>query len=114
MPAGLLQTIKNCPSTGNDIAGAVAAVGPYVTEFKVGNQVVTLHELSAPAGAYAEYALSSDHMTFHLGKNVTFEDAYNVEAIRSLQRRRIRATQPFPILMALKLAISISFSERNS
>ena len=78
MPAGLLHTIKGCPNSGDDMAGIVAAIGDEVVDFQVGDRVAALHQLGAPAGAYAEYALASDHMTFPLSKNFSFEDACTV------------------------------------
>ena len=43
---------------GDDIAGTVHAVGEGVTEFKVGDRVAAFHEMLAPGGSYAEYAVS--------------------------------------------------------
>ena len=60
-------------NTGDDIAGVVHSVGSNVVEFKRGDRVAALHEMRAPGGSYAEYAVSWDHATFHLPKTTTFE-----------------------------------------
>ena len=78
MQAGILTTISDCPNSGDDIAGIVEAVGSAVTEFRPGDRVAALHELGAPAGSYAEYALAWDWTTIHIGKDLSFEDAATV------------------------------------
>ncbi|KAI5210668.1 hypothetical protein E4T39_00002 [Aureobasidium subglaciale] len=74
MPAGKLVTISSCPNSGDDIAGIVTAVGSSVYEFRPGDRVAALHQLGAPHGAYAEYALVYDHTAFHIGER-SFEEA---------------------------------------
>lgn len=75
MPAGLLATIADCPNSGDELAGIVHAVGSSVTSFHVGDRVAALHQLGAPYGAYAEYALVWDHAAFHLPRDYPFEAA---------------------------------------
>ncbi|KAK5122948.1 fusarubin cluster-oxidoreductase [Meristemomyces frigidus] len=58
---------------GDDISGIVHAVGDNVSEFKPGDRVAAFHEMMAPGGSYAEYALSWAHTTFYLPKNTSFE-----------------------------------------
>ncbi|KAJ9131808.1 Protein TOXD [Pleurostoma richardsiae] len=60
---------------GDDIAGIVHKVGKNVTEFKPGDRVAAFHEMFAPGGSYAEYALAWQHTTFHIPKNTSFEAA---------------------------------------
>ena len=60
-------------NSGDDIAGVVHSVGSNVVEFKPGDRVAAFHEISAPGGSYAEYAVSWSHTTFHLPKKTTFE-----------------------------------------
>ena len=60
-------------NSGDDIAGVVHSVGSNVVEFKPGDRVAAFHEISAPGGSYAEYAVSWDHTTFHLPKKKSFE-----------------------------------------
>ena len=60
-------------NSGDDIAGVVHSVGSNVVEFKPGDRVAAFHQMGAPGGSYAEYAVSFDHATFHLPKNTTFE-----------------------------------------
>ena len=43
---------------GDDIAGTIYNVGEAVTEFQVGDRVAAFHEMLAPGGSYAEYAVS--------------------------------------------------------
>ncbi len=66
------STGKNL-NTGDDIAGVVHSVGSNVVEFKRGDRVAAFHQMMAPGGSYAEYALSWDHATFHIPKKTTFE-----------------------------------------
>jgi NADPH2:quinone reductase len=66
MPAGFLKTISDCPNSGDDLSGVVEAVGPAVTRFKPGDHVAALHQLGAPHGVYAEYALVKDFVCFHI------------------------------------------------
>ena len=58
---------------GDDIAGVVHTVGSNVVEFKPGDRVAAFHQMMAPGGSYAEYAVSWDHATFHIPKKTTFE-----------------------------------------
>lgn len=51
MATGNLMTIRECPNSGDDIAGIVEAVGGHVHDFRAGERVATLHELGAPFGA---------------------------------------------------------------
>ena len=85
MPASMLKTISHCPNSGDDVAGYVHAIGDNVTDFHIGDRVAALHELGAPGGSYAEYALAWDWTTFHLAQHVSFEEA---------------ATMPMAALMA--------------
>ncbi len=62
---------------GDDIAGVVHSVGSNVVEFKQGDRVAAFHEISAPGGSYAEYAVSWDHTTFHTPKKTTFEGQHS-------------------------------------
>jgi len=62
---------------GDDITGIVYAVGENVTEFKPGDRIAAFHELQAPGGSYAEYAVSLEHCTFHIPMKTTFEGEYS-------------------------------------
>jgi hypothetical protein len=61
-------------NSGDDIAGIVEAVGENVVEFKKGDRVAAFHEMMAPSGSFAEYALAWDYTTFHLPKKTSFEE----------------------------------------
>ncbi|KAK4539409.1 hypothetical protein LTR36_010972 [Oleoguttula mirabilis] len=69
------ENMPNHPPTnqGDDISGIVHAVGAHVSEFKPGDRVAAFHEMMAPGGSYAEYALSWAHTTFPLPPNTSFE-----------------------------------------
>ncbi|KAK7914012.1 alcohol dehydrogenase-like protein [Apiospora marii] len=60
---------------GDDIAGIVHEVGSNVTEFKKGDRVAAFHEMLAPGGSYAEYAVAHQHTTFHIPATTSFEAA---------------------------------------
>lgn len=68
--------IPNVPShnSGDDVAGTIAAVGEGVVEFKVGDRVAAFHEMMAPDGAFAEYAIAWSHTTFHLPNEISYEE----------------------------------------
>jgi NADPH2:quinone reductase len=38
-----------------------------------GDRVAAFHEMQAPGGSYAEYALAWEHTTFHLPPSTSFE-----------------------------------------
>ena len=63
---------------GDDIAGIVYSVGPDVTNFKPGDRVASFHEMLEPHGAFAEYAVGLEATTFHIPKNLSFEEAATV------------------------------------
>ncbi|KYG42477.1 hypothetical protein M433DRAFT_157846 [Acidomyces richmondensis BFW] len=63
---------------GDDISGIVEAVGHAVTEFKPGDRIAAFHEMMAPGGSYAEYALSWSSTTFHLPQNISFEEGATI------------------------------------
>ncbi|KAK7987147.1 hypothetical protein PG996_006252 [Apiospora saccharicola] len=60
---------------GDDIAGIVHEVGSNVTEFRKGDRVAAFHEMLAPGGSYAEYAVAHQHTTFHIPAKTSFEEA---------------------------------------
>jgi NADPH:quinone reductase len=55
-----LMTIRECPNSGDNIAGIIEAIEEGVYDFKVGDRIATLYELGTPFGAYAEYAIGYD------------------------------------------------------
>jgi NADPH-dependent curcumin reductase CurA len=61
-------------NSGDDISGIVEAVGANVTEFKKGDRVAAFHEMKAPHGSFAEYAIAWAYTTFHLPKKTSFEE----------------------------------------
>ncbi|KAK5164752.1 uncharacterized protein LTR77_009415 [Saxophila tyrrhenica] len=78
MPAGLLKTIADCPNSGDDLAGVVEKVGAEVASVKPGDRVAALHQLGAPYGAYAEFALVKDFVCFKIPDTTSFEEAATV------------------------------------
>lgn len=75
MPAGILKTLSNCPNSGDDLSGIVESIGSAVTSVKPGDRVAGLHQLGAPHGAYAEYALVKDFTCFRIPEKMSFEQA---------------------------------------
>ncbi|KAJ5593908.1 chaperonin 10-like protein [Penicillium hispanicum] len=63
---------------GDDIAGLVHSVGKNVTEFKPGDRVAAFHEIMTPGGSYAEYGLAWAYTTFHIPKDISFEEAATI------------------------------------
>jgi NADPH:quinone reductase-like Zn-dependent oxidoreductase len=69
---GLLRPKRKIP--GTELAGAIEAVGPAVTEFEVGDHVFGVS--SKTAGAHAEFVcLPEDAPLAHMPTGVTFEEA---------------------------------------
>ena len=58
---------------GDDISGFVHEVGEGVYEFQKGDRVAAFHEMKAPGGGYAEFAVSWASTTFKLPESTTFE-----------------------------------------
>lgn len=53
-------------------------MGTNVWEFKKGDRVASFHEMKAPGGSFAEYALGWQHTTFHIPHNISFEQASTI------------------------------------
>lgn len=51
------------------------SVGSNVWEFKPGDRVASFHEMMTPGGSFAEYAVGTQHTTFHIPQNISFEEA---------------------------------------
>jgi len=60
-------------NSGDDIAGVIHAVGSNVVEFHPGDRVAAFHQMRAPHGSFAEYAVSWAHTTFHIPEKTRFE-----------------------------------------
>jgi NADPH2:quinone reductase len=65
-------------NSGDDIAGTVHSVGSNVYEFQPGDRVAAFHEMRTSGGSFAEYAVAWQHTTFHIPKQVTFEEAATI------------------------------------
>jgi NADPH:quinone reductase-like Zn-dependent oxidoreductase len=62
--------MKKPHNSGDDIAGIIEKVGDNVTEFKPGDRVAAFHEMLAPHGSFAEYAIARAYTTFHLPRRL--------------------------------------------
>ncbi|KAK4177285.1 chaperonin 10-like protein [Triangularia setosa] len=60
-------------NAGNDITGIFESVGSRMFEYKSGDRVAAFHLMAGSRGAYAEYAIASFSIKFHLPPNVSFE-----------------------------------------
>jgi len=67
--------MNNPHNSGDDIAGVVHSVGSKVYEFSPGDRVAAFHEMRAPHGSFAEYAVAWAHTTFHIPATLGFEEA---------------------------------------
>jgi len=63
---------------GDDFAGVVHEVGAGVTGFQPGDRVFALHEVQAPYGSFAEYAVAWAYTTCLLPTNTPFEEAATI------------------------------------
>ncbi|KAK7204337.1 chaperonin 10-like protein [Myxozyma melibiosi] len=62
-------------NSGDDIAGVVEKLGSDVHGLNVGDRVAAFHEMGAPYGSFAEYAVAKDYCTFLIPDSVSFESA---------------------------------------
>jgi len=65
---------------GNDLAGTVAAIGPGVTRFKVGDAIYARMDKQR-IGAFAEYALVREAVAAPKPVNLTFEEAASLPLV---------------------------------
>ena len=68
---------ENTVIEGSDVSGTVAALGPDVTEFAIGDRVAAYLRIGRDGG-YAEYSLSPSFTAFKIPGNVSFEEASTV------------------------------------
>lgn len=69
------ERTNSAENAGDDIAGVVEQVGQDVYEFKPGDRVGSFHVMRTPHGSYAEYGIGEAHTTFHLPKELSYEEA---------------------------------------
>jgi NADPH:quinone reductase-like Zn-dependent oxidoreductase len=75
-PAGAAASRpRAAPPPGRDVAGVIAALGPGVTDYKVGDKVYTA---LAGGGAFAEYAVAPAAELAMKPKKFTFEEAAGI------------------------------------
>ena len=95
---------------GDDFGGIVHSVGANITEFHPGDRVAGFHAMMKPGGAYAEYTISPAHMTFHIPKKTTFEEAATIpltamtaavllDHVLGLPQRGSDLTKPTPLVI---------------
>lgn len=75
LPASLLKTVPLAPNSGDDFSGTIVSLGSAVTQFHLGQRVAALHELGAPGGAFAEYAVAEDFACIALPEDLPWEEA---------------------------------------
>jgi NADPH2:quinone reductase len=72
------QVLGKAHNSGDDLAGTVEAVGSDVRGFHQGDRIAGMHKFPLPHGAFAEYAVLPDYMTFPLPEKVSFEEVCEV------------------------------------
>ncbi|KFA51408.1 hypothetical protein S40293_03270 [Stachybotrys chartarum IBT 40293] len=70
--------MNHAHNSGDDLAGVVEAVGDKVCEFRKGDRVAGMHAFPKPHGAFVEYAVLDDYMTFRIPETTTFEEAATI------------------------------------
>ncbi|KAK5056702.1 hypothetical protein LTR84_012234 [Exophiala bonariae] len=75
MGSPVMSSVPPPMNQGDDIAGIVSSVGQNVLEFKPGDRVAAFHRMLKPGGSYAEYAIAPSRTTFHIPRNISFEEA---------------------------------------
>ncbi|KAK6500260.1 hypothetical protein TWF481_010607 [Arthrobotrys musiformis] len=69
-------------NSGDDIAGTVESVGENVPSFRPGDRVAAFHVmLTQTGGSFAEYAVAPATTTFHIPRNLSFEDAATIPLV---------------------------------
>lgn len=77
--------MKKSANSGDDIAGIVEAVGDDVTEFRPGDRVAAFHQMVTPNGSFAEYAIAWAASTFHIPKNISFEEVRQFQKLLTVR-----------------------------
>jgi NADPH:quinone reductase-like Zn-dependent oxidoreductase len=82
---------------GIDVAGVVEAVGPGVTRFSPGDEVMTDLFAAARAGAFAEYVCAKEKAFEPIPVGMPFEEAATLphSAVLALQGMRLRSGRTF-------------------
>jgi NADPH2:quinone reductase len=100
---GKYQFLPNLPFTpGKGPVGTVLALGPSVTEFAVGDRVLTMAEY----GGYAEQALVPTQQSYRLPDALSFQDAasmslaYDTAWVTIVERGRLKAGETVLVLGA--------------
>jgi NADPH:quinone reductase-like Zn-dependent oxidoreductase len=85
------------PALGIDAAGVVEAIGPEVTRFKPGDDVMTDLFAAGRAGAFAEYVCARQKAFEPMPAGMSFEDAAALphSAVLALQGMRMRNGRTF-------------------
>jgi NADPH:quinone reductase-like Zn-dependent oxidoreductase len=78
-----------CPVPGRDVSGVVAALGPGVTEFAVGDEVFGTCD-----GAFAEYAVAPVSRLARKPENISFTDAAAVPVSGGTALQGLREVKP--------------------
>ncbi|KAH8817511.1 chaperonin 10-like protein, partial [Xylogone sp. PMI_703] len=69
---------KSKHNSGDDIAGIVEKVGDGVLSLRPGDRVAAFHEMKAPSGSFAEFAIAPAHTTFQIPPHISFEEAATI------------------------------------
>ena len=82
---------------GIDAAGVVEAVGPGVTRFTVGDEVMTDMFAAGTFGSFAEYVCAREHAFEPIPAGMSFEEAATLphSAVLALQGMRLRDGRTF-------------------
>ncbi|WP_228372873.1 NAD(P)-dependent alcohol dehydrogenase [Demequina subtropica] len=88
------------PISGEDVAGVVVGIGPGVTRFSLGDEV-----LGAASGSYAEHAIAKEDRLVRKPASLSFEEAAvtpvsGVAALRAVERATITPGQRVLVLGA--------------
>lgn len=62
-------------NSGDDLSGTILTVGKDVTHLHVGDRVAAFHQIGAPYGAFAEYAVVTASTTFVIPDELGWEEA---------------------------------------
>jgi NADPH2:quinone reductase len=94
------MTKKGEMNQGDDIAGTIHETGEGVSEFKKGDRVFAFHQMLAPGGSYAEYAVAWAYTTAFLPDHVSFQEgaALPLAALTSALGLYSRLSLPQPWL----------------
>ncbi|EME85057.1 uncharacterized protein MYCFIDRAFT_100170, partial [Pseudocercospora fijiensis CIRAD86] len=72
---------NNAVNQGDDCSGIIAALGPGVKSFQLGERVAGFHRMDEPYGTYAEFAICPQHTVFRIPSTMSYAEAATIPLV---------------------------------